>query len=72
MQCAPSVFKCGMGIRIGCGGNVAALRIQDDWDHRTQTVRFYVNGFDDLLESGPIPSAPKTSKKAALGLNAAA
>ena len=53
MQFTPKCFKRGFGICFGCGCNVAAFGIQDDGDHRTEPIRLFVNGFDDLLERGP-------------------
>ena len=43
----------GFGIRFCRGCNVTALGVEDDGNHRTESLRLFLNRFDDLLERGP-------------------
>ena len=46
-------LKSRPGIALGARGDVAALGIQDDRDHRAQAVRSLPYCLDDLLQHSP-------------------
>ena len=53
MACTPKILKGGFCIGFGGRGDIAALGIQDDRDHRAEPVGFGLHGRDHILQCGP-------------------
>ena len=53
MACDAELLEGRPGVGFGGGGDVAALGIQDDRDHRTEPVGFRLHGGDHILQRDP-------------------